>query len=637
MGCCSSARRNLCRNRLVGESKMEEKEIIYVAGNPNAYPLEYYDEDAGVYQGVIPELLRQFSQQSSYQMIYYQGGTQDQRAQLAKNRQVDILSGYTQTDEAPSYSQPVTVFNSVWEGEQSTYQIYVSDVAPEALKSQLESYFASVGEETLSGVAVHAAVQYPTPHALYWSLAGLGLAAAALAAAVILLVRRYRKMLRKAEQSIETDEVTGIGNAEYLTRYYMQFVLDKNRILYKLCYFYVDTDQLRRLSSSEETNEFLRYVATLLQEYTGDSDILARVSDQGFVLVKLSGSAQADEEWLTSLIARARAYSEKYQKPFDVNLSAGIYPIKASDRDLNEMVFNAGQSARAAAQNGMGYMVCSDQMLQQFVEERRLQASIERALSHQEFELYLQFYLDCDAHRIVGGEALSRWQHPEKGLLAPDRFVPMMEREGKISKLDYYSLEKVCAFMEELVRLGIDTFFISCNFSRDTFAAADFVDNCKRIMGQYSFPRELLIFEITESTSSKNTSQLQQNAIALKEYGVKIALDDFGKGFTSFYDLQLYPIDGIKLDKSLIDNLGTERGNAILKAMVHVGHELGITILAEGVETDAQVEVISRLHCDVLQGFRFFYPMPHWEAKKKILQQFKPTRADNSPLTLSAP
>ena len=198
---------------------MEDKELIYVAGNPNVYPLEYYDEDAGTYAGVIPELLRQFSQQSNYQLVYYQEGSRDQRAQLAKNRQVDLLSGYTQADEAPSHSQPVTVFNAVWEGEQITYQVYVSDVAPEALKGQLESYFASVDEETLSGTSIHAAVQYPTPHALYWSLAGFGLAAAALTAAVILLMRHYRKMLRKARQSIETDEVTGLGNAEYLTRY----------------------------------------------------------------------------------------------------------------------------------------------------------------------------------------------------------------------------------------------------------------------------------------------------------------------------------------------------------------------------------------------------------------------------------
>lgn len=616
---------------------MEDKEIIYVAGNPNVYPLEYYDEDAGTYEGVIPELLHQFSQQSNYQLVYYQEGTRDQREQLAKNRQVDLLSGYTQADEAPSHSQPVTVFNAVWEGEQITYQVYVSDVAPEALKGQLESYFASVDEETLSGTSIHAAVQYPAPNAFYWSLAGLGLLAAALTAAVILLMRRYRKMLRKARQSIETDEVTGLGNAEYLTRYYKQFVNDKNRILYKICYFYVDTDQLRRLSNNEETNEFLRYAATLLQEYTGDSDILARVSDHGFVLVKLSGSAQTDEEWLTLLITRACAYSEKYQKPFEVHLSAGIYSIKASDRDLNEMVFNASQSARAAAQNGVDYMVCSDQVLQQFLEERRLQADIERALTNQEFELYLQFYVDCGSHRIVGAEALSRWQHPEKGLLTPGRFIPMMEREGKISKLDYYSLEKVCTFLEELVGLGIDTFFISCNFSRDTFAAADFVDNCKKIIGQYQFPRELLIFEITESVSSKNISQLQQNTIALKEYGVKLALDDFGEGFTSFYDLQEYPIDIIKLDKSLIDNMGTERGDAILKAMIRVGHELGVTILAEGVETDDQVETITRLQCDLLQGFRFCYPLPRWEAQKKISQLFLPARTDDKSFSPSAP
>ena len=170
--------------------------------------------------------------------------------------------------------------------------------------------------------------------------------------------------------------------------------------------------------------------------------------------------------------------------------------------------------------------------------------------------------------------------------------------------------------------MKIETFFISCNFSRETFAAADFVDRCMEIMGSYHFPRELLIFELTESVPTKNISQIQRNIIALKEYGVRIALDDFGEGFTSFYDLQKYPVDGIKLDKSLIDNIMTESGEAILKAMIQVGHELGVTILVEGVETDEQVQTLQKLRCDVIQGFRFYYPLPDWEAKNKVLEQF---------------
>ena len=139
-------------------------------------------------------------------------------------------------------------------------------------------------------------------------------------------------------------------------------------------------------------------------------------------------------------------------------------------------------------------------------------------------------------------------------------------------------------------------------------------------MNGFTFPRELLILEITESVSVKNTGQIQQNIIELKKFGVRVALDDFGEGYTSFYDLQKYPIDGIKLDKGLVDHIMTPSGASILKAMIQVGHELNMTILAEGVETDEQVRALQEIHCDVIQGFRFSHPLPRWEATEQIMQ-----------------
>ena len=133
-------------------------------------------------------------------------------------------------------------------------------------------------------------------------------------------------------------------------------------------------------------------------------------------------------------------------------------------------------------------------------------------------------------------------------------------------------------------------------------------------------PDGWLILEITESVSVRNAAQIRQNVIALKKYGVRVALDDFGEGFTSFYDLQKYPIDGIKLDKGLVDHVTTPIGTAILKAMIQVGHELNMTILAEGVETDEQVRALQEIHCDVIQGFRFSHPLPRWEATEQIIQ-----------------
>ena len=170
---------------------------------------------------------------------------------------------------------------------------------------------------------------------------------------------------------------------------------------------------------------------------------------------------------------------------------------------------------------------------------------------------------------------------------------------------------------------NIKDFFLSCNFSRETFSSPDFVERCTEIVGNYSFPRELLILELTESVLVKDLSTIRANMLALKEYGLRIALDDFGEGFSSFSDLQECPVDGIKLDKKLVDNMSTSIGGSILRAMIQIGHELGLTILAEGVETPAQAQALKELNCDVIQGFHFSAPLPQAEAEEKLLKEKK--------------
>lgn len=448
----------------------------------------------------------------------------------------------------------------------------------------------------------------PNTQGMYWTMGAMGAALLVMAAVLLLTVRRYHRRLKESQQNVETDETTGLGNMEYLERYYKQYINDKNRILYQAVYFYVDTDRLRRLSSGQETDEFLRYCAVVLGEYTQDSDILAKVSEHGFIMLKLTGGTDKTDAWLTAILDRIHDYAKLYGKPYETNIYAGIYALRAEDRDLNEIIFQASQGAYGAEKEDCRYLRCSKGMMDQFMQERHLQASIEQAFAQKEFQLYIQFYVDAANFAVVGGEALSRWKHPQKGVLLPSMFIPLMEREKMISRLGYYCLKEVCFFLEGLLKEGVDTFFVSCNFSRDTFAAADFVQKVQEIMNGFTFPRELLILEITESVSVRNAAQIRQNIIALKKYGVRVALDDFGEGFTSFYDLQKYPIDGIKLDKGLVDHVTTPIGTAILKAMIQVGHELNMTILAEGVETDEQVRALQEIHCDVIQGFRFSHP-----------------------------
>ena len=594
---------------------VEEKTLIYVAGNPDAYPLEYFDKDTQTYAGVIPELLAEFSDQSTYEIVYYEADGTDHREELAQQKQVDLFSGYEAEEEQLENTGVVTLFPG-----ENAYTLYFTEAAPDAFQSNLRAYLEQVSPAEVTGLLMASVETPPNTQGMYWTMGAMGAALLVMAAVLLLTVRRYRRRLKESQQNAETDETTGLGNMEYLERYYKQYINDKNRNLYQAVYFYVDTDRLRRLSSGQETDEFLRYCAIVLGEYTQDSDILARVSEHGFIMLKLTGGTDKTDAWLTAILDRIHDYAKLYGKPYETNIYAGIYALRAEDRDLNEIIFQASQGAYGAEKEDCRYLRCSKGMMDQFMQERHLRASIEQAFARNEFQLYIQFYVDAANFAVVGGEALSRWKHPQKGVLLPSMFIPLMEREKMISRFDYYCLKEVCFFLKGLLKEGVDTFFVSCNFSRDTFAAADFVQKVQEIMNGFTFPRELLILEITESVSVRNAAQIRQNIIALKKYGVRVALDDFGEGFTSFYDLQKYPIDGIKLDKGLVDHVTTPIGTAILKAMIQVGHELNMTILAEGVETDEQVRAQQEIHCDVIQGFRFSHPMPQWEANAQIIQ-----------------
>lgn len=602
-----------------------EEIIIYVAGNPDLYPIEYYDADTETYQGVIPELLNQFSKQSNYKIKYYNKGRKDERTQLSANRQVDVISGCVESESFEhTENESIVAFETVKNGKPVSYKLYFSDVAPESLKADLQNYFVGVNEKTKTGILVdvkeHTFIK--SRPLIQGTIIGLSLAMLILITVVILLVIKYRRKLKKYERNKEIDETTGIGNIDHLVRYYNSFLNDKNRILYSMFCFYIDTDRMERMSSHQETNEFLKYTAMILQDYTSETDVLARVFDVGFILLKLSEGQDIDE-WIIPALKRIRSFSENNGKAYSCDISAGIYPLKSDDRDINEMIFNSWQSAMSAYRDKLDYKLCSDEMVDHFIEEKKLQSDISRGFENNEFLLYIQFYVDVHTYQIVGGEALSRWQHPEKGFLTPDRFVPLMEREDMISRMDYYSLEKVCNFLDKLTRMGVENFFISCNFSRKTFSSVDFVKDCKEIIEKHKFDNKMLVFEITESASARNISQVHKNIDALKELGIRILLDDFGEGFTSFFDLHEYPVDGIKLDKNLIDNITTDKGKAILKAMSKIGHELNLTILAEGIESNEQIAELQKIDCDIIQGFRFHYPIPEWEAKTEIIKRKK--------------
>ena len=594
--------------------------IIYVAGNPDLYPVEYYDAQSQTYQGAVPALLADFARAYGYDLRYFQPGAEDRRDEFAANQQVDLISGCEAGDRyLHTAGEPLLLFTSQSDGAETAYALFLTQVSPASLQSDLRAYAAQITQAQWTGALLEAAGEAPPAQLPIGALVGGGLAALSLLAALavsLVCLRREKKRRARREQ---TDPETGLGTVGALADSFSRIVRDQSRGSYNLVCIHLDLDQIGRLRGYERAKELLRLGAQALRQAAEPGDVPARCGPDLLALRRAPDPQQA-ARWAEEVLERIRAGSPRVLRPQDA--AAGIYPLSGEILDFDHALFHAGQCARAACREAQDSRLCGTEQCRECRQRWNVLDDLSAALERNEFQLYLQFFVSAGSFRVVGAEALSRWYHPRLGLLPPARYVPLLEEADRIRDLDFYGLEKVCAFLQELDQRGIRDFFISCNFARRTISMPDFAQRCTGIVRRHAFARKLLILEVTESQSLSHAEDLQmlQNIQAVRRFGIRVIFDDFGAGFSSFHDLQGYPMDGLKLDKELVDNMQTERGRILLHALVDAGHRMGLTILAEGVEEDSQIAVLQELRCDAFQGYRFSVPLPEAEARRRILE-----------------
>lgn len=591
--------------------------IIYVAGNPDLYPMEYYDAESQTYQGALPEFLDAFAQEYGYDLRYFQPGADDRRAELAENQQVDLISGCDAGDRyGHTAGEPLILFTSQAGGEETAYALFLTQVSSGQFQADLREYAARTSQADWIGAILQSADEAPTQQVHPGVLWGAGLAVLALAAALVFVLLRQRRRRREAAQRRSED---GFESLDTLKETFANIAESPTRSSYSLVCIHLNLDQIGQLWGYERARELCFHAAQVLRREAGAGDILARAGDDMLVL-RRTASPQDTARWADGVVRQIRGASAGGLRAQDV--AAGIYPLSMLSHDFEQTLFHARQCAQTACREGQASRSCGTAECRLCQERWNLMDDFFHALERNAFQLYIQFFVDAVSFRIVGGEALSRWHHPKFGQLNPNRYIPLLEETGQIEKLDFYGLEKTCEFLEELGGHQVQDFFISCNFSRRTFSAPDFAQRCVQVVQRYSFPRKLLILEVTESQQMNiaEMERLRRNIHEIRESGMRVIFDDFGAGFSSFRDLQDCPMDGLKLDKALVDHMETEKGQNILRALVEVGHRMGLTILAEGVEEESQIAILQKLHCDVFQGFRFAVPLPELEARKRILQ-----------------
>ncbi|OIQ66548.1 phytochrome-like protein cph2 [mine drainage metagenome] len=250
--------------------------------------------------------------------------------------------------------------------------------------------------------------------------------------------------------------------------------------------------------------------------------------------------------------------------------------------------------------------------LNQAVTERlELANDLRRAVERDEFRVYYQPRVDVTDGRIIGAEALIRWQHPEKGLVAPDNFIPIAEETGLIVPIGQWILHEACRQNRAWQDAGLPPISVSVNLSPIQFRQPGLIDAVTNALAQSGLAASYLELELTESFFMQDAERINVAITALKSLGVALAIDDFGTGYSSLSYLKRFPVNHLKIDKSFVQEIDINPDDAaIVRAIITLGHELGLKVVAEGVETQANYEFLQQHHCDEIQGYYFSRPVP---------------------------
>jgi len=303
-----------------------------------------------------------------------------------------------------------------------------------------------------------------------------------------------------------------------------------------------------------------------------------------------------------------------------VSIGISVYPDSGTTRQLLDHCYKALEKAQNGGDGHVELFIPAKNKNK--FDELTLHNDMQAALDKGEFEVYYQPIVNAQTQEIVSAEALIRWIHPTLGFIPPDIFIGLMEKTGFIIKLGQYILEEVLKQLRRWQLFKFKQIGISVNVSMVEIATGEFVQHVKERLEYHKIDPALIKFEITEGLAMQNEGETEKYFYDLKKLGVSILLDDFGTGYTSFTYLKKFPADIVKIDKTLIDYIvENEDDRRIVKAMIDLGHNLGMKIVVEGVENKEMVKILNGFGCDYIQGYYFSKPLPVFEFQQLLREK----------------
>ncbi len=362
-------------------------------------------------------------------------------------------------------------------------------------------------------------------------------------------------------------------------------------------------------------DEVLDFIIRQLKEICTPQQYFINLHSDVFMVVTEYDAEEELEEFIRHLDGRISSFKE-----VKLQMSYGVYTVEDKKMELRQMSDRAAMTRKAAKNNILTNVLFYKEQFKEVLYNRKfIEENMQAAISERQFMMYLQPKYSICQNKIIGAEALIRWKHPERGMIYPNQFIPIIEENGFIKKVDYYIWQEACRFIKKCEDAGITSCPVSVNVSRIHLHDNECIEVLSNLIKETGITRRLLELEITETASDQ---QVSKKALELKEEGYTLLMDDFGSGYSSLNILLETPFDVIKLDKKFMDNMMVSgRGRMILEQVVMMANKLELGIIAEGVETKEQVELLQNIGCDQVQGYYYAKPMPENEFFELLAKQ----------------
>jgi diguanylate cyclase (GGDEF)-like protein len=426
-----------------------------------------------------------------------------------------------------------------------------------------------------------------------------------------------RRQTEAVENLAFKDPLTGLPNRAYFNRKFQEAV-DASEILGELFgLIMIDVDHFKDINDTlghDAGDALLKRLAEMLHAAFRSGDTVARLGGDEFAVILRGLHSEADMmRPVNALQDLLRRPIEHGGRSFSVSASIGAALHGDLDADPSHMIKNADIALYRAKDEGRNRSVVFTPSMRSSLEQRiELLRDVRAAITAKEFVLYYQPVVDIGAHgasnSVSGFEALMRWDHPEQGVLTPDRFMAAFEDQDLSLKLGDVAFESALAQMRAWLDAGVEFGRVAVNISAAQFRSGRLAEEVQDRLQRWNVPCDRLTIEVTENVYMGWGSEMVSDTVrALHKAGVMIALDDFGTGYASLANLRQFPIDRLKIDKSFVQNV---EDAAIVKAVITLGSSMGMKVVAEGVEDQSQLDALADYGCDQIQGYHFSRPMP---------------------------